>query len=65
MEWKERLLKGKSAQWQQKVRTNLALKVGERSGASKSLLYQYLITDMDKGTMRRARGQTLGKNLEE
>lgn len=34
MGWKKRLLKVKSAQWQQKVRTNLALKLGERGGAS-------------------------------
>ena len=57
MRWKKRLLKGKSAQWQQKGRTNLALKLGERGRASKSIPYQYLITDMDKETMRKGRGR--------
>lgn len=35
----------------------MALKMGERGRTSKSLLYQYLITDMDKGTMRRDGGR--------
>lgn len=55
--WKKVLLKAKSAQWQQEVKTNLALKLRNRGGKSKAFLYQYLIIDMDKGTTRRDGGR--------